>query len=362
MPVMDMREAAPFSMTNEAIFARQDLAHSMRQRGMSIEYIMREIGYKSTTSVYRAINAGAERALANENRVSQRMFGVEIEFNRTSQRAAREGIRRIDEEIQVSIEGYNHRVQRYWKLITDSSVRGTGTGNARFGCDGCSDEHENDRENEDCYCDCHEEYSDGCGLEIVSPIMKGREGFRELENVMKGIRRAGGGVDRSCGLHVHHDARDMNAEQLAYLLDFYISHQTLIDSMLAPSRRSTDRGNQWCRPYDDREKAEIVGYAKQGRLRDIHYDRYKTVNITSYAKYGSIEFRQHQGTLNYSKLSAWIRFGQSLMEASVKNGTEGAEVPKFETLEEMLDHLVEDGNLPTSTRKYLVARAKSYSA
>ena len=46
--------------------------------------------------------------------------------------------------------------------------------------------------------------------------------------------------------------------------------------------------------------------------------RYKTVNLACFSRYGTIEFRQHQGTHNGEKIVSWIKFVVALLDASVR--------------------------------------------
>lgn len=320
MPTLDMRRTA--------VEARQDLAFAMRERGLSHAEIAAVCGWSpNSDGIRRAILAGAERAKTNRGRTSTRGIGVEIEFLGTPRRRAVDAINELDNRIQVEIEGWNHRVQDYWKFITDGSVDGTGTGEG--------------------------------GLEAVSPILYGEKGLAELKMVLEGIRNAGGRVNRSCGLHVHHDARDMSAAQVAYLLEMYCENQTTIDQMLAPSRRSTNR-NRWCQPWSH-DKEHMIQTAKDGRSLE-NFDRYRTINVTSYPKYGSIEFRQHQGTLNHRKIVAWVKFGQAMMEHAKTIDNTTSTPPKFETVKEMTQFLITGGKLPAEVADYLTHRAEDYAA
>ncbi|WIC89111.1 carboxylate amine ligase [Arthrobacter phage Ottawa] len=321
MPTLDMRR--------NAVEQRQDLAYALNQRGLSHAEIADICGWSPTSDgIRRAIRAGERRAQTNAGRTSARRFGVEIEFNGTPRRNAVEQIELLDNQINCVIEGYNHNVQSHWKFITDGSVDGIGTGEG--------------------------------GLEAVSPILRGENGFAEMKTIVKGIKAAGGRVNRSCGLHVHHDANDMTGSQLAWLIEFYINNQTVIDTVLAPSRRSTVT-NRWCKPWGDHEKGRMLASAKTGIKTEMrHYDRYRTINVTSYAKYGTIEFRQHQGSLNARKISAWIKFGQAMMETAI--ASDGAAIPTFANIGEMVNHLTRMGGLPGEVGEYLVERAEDWAS
>jgi hypothetical protein len=171
-------------------------------------------------------------------------------------------------------------------------------------------------------------------------------------------------VDRTCGLHVHHDARDMTGTQLAWMLEFYVENQTVIDSILAPSRRSTS-GAYYCQPWQQGEKRTLYSTARMAKSSPSlfndqrNFPRYRTVNVQSYAKYGTIEFRQHQGSLNPRKIAAWVRFGQAMMETAM--ASDGADVPRFTSIQEMTNHLTRMGGLPGDVAEYLCDRAEDYA-
>ncbi len=126
-------------------------------------------------------------------------FGVEIEaYNCSRERLARE-LR--DAGIQVSVEGYNHDARNHWKLVTDSSLEGRDT------------------------------------FELVSPILVGEEGLKELETVCWVLDACDVKVNESCGFHVHMDASDFSIETWKNLALSYKHIETLIDSFMPRSRR-----------------------------------------------------------------------------------------------------------------------------
>ena len=249
-------------------------------------------------------------------RVHGRRFGVEIECV-LDPRAAAQALR----DAGVTTEGYmgyTHDVTAGWKVVTDATVHN--------------------------------------GCEVVSPILKGAAGIREMKRVMKALKAAGARVDRRCGLHVHHDVNDLDGETIARLVESYAYHQASIDTFLPASRR----GGQWCGHFRGREVGMVCEALRRdaASLRsgatDMPVDRYRTVNVTAYAKYGTVEFRQHQGTLNGRKAAAWVSLGWSLVGAAKAASDHTAHG-------DVLDLAAAHG-LSAPDRAYLAARREALSA
>lgn len=321
-------------MRRPAVHARQDLSWELRQQGFSNEQIMEMVGFNDTSSVSTAIKRGKERAVMNMGRISYRRFGVEVEFTGTSRREVEQKLRELDPSFPVEVQGYNHRVQSVWKLITDASVS-AGT--------------------------------EGAGLEAVSPILSGPEGYAQLATLLKAIKLAGGTVDKSCGVHVHHDANDMSPLAVANMVTFYAKNQRMMDLMVSKSRRSTEY-NRYCRPLGNTETAEVESAVKGAtpeELREAYgplnrFDRFRTINVTSYPKYGTLEIRQHQGTLNAKKISAWVKVGQAMMVAAIAQND--GPTPIFTELPELLAYLTERGGLDREVAEYMVERAEDLNS
>jgi len=48
------------------------------------------------------------------------------------------------------------------------------------------------------------------------------------------------------------------------------------------------------------------------------FSRYHVINMTAYLKYGTVEFRQHSGTIEFVKIANWLKITQALV-ATAKN-------------------------------------------
>ena len=246
---------------------------------------------------------------------TQRTFGVEIEFilnGPTRSELARRLTLALQEEFpnqKIVSEDYNHQVRNHWKIVTDASVYG--------------------------------------GAELVSPPLPATpESFRQIEIITSAMRNNGCTIDRQCGLHVHQDANDLTVRQVGHIYGLYASFQTLISSSLAPSRRGT---NSYCRPesfdsmndnYGNKATAKTWKGAKTKKLaksdfRQIanktkKFSRYSAINIEPLRAYGTIEFRQHQGTLNADKIISWVLVTQAMIERFVQHNLTWVE-PKTTT-------------------------------
>ena len=195
-----------------------------------------------------------------------RKFGIELEIVGISRQTALRALSAVG--IHVQGEAYNHTTRGHWKLVPDSSVSG--------------------------------------GFEVVSPILEGERGIEEAMTVAEALSDAGATVNRSCGFHVHFDAADLSAADVKAIVNRYAAHEAEIDAFMPPSRRGGE--NSFCLPvarflnrrFDEARTIEELAAAQPGR--------YFKVNLQSYRRHGTLEFRQHSGTVNANQVANWVRF------------------------------------------------------
>lgn len=224
-----------------------------------------------------------------------RTFGVEIECyqprDMSRQELAGEIARRTG--IQITAEGYSRRTRNYWKIITDATVMG--------------------------------------GVEIVSPILAGVIGLEQIEIICNALEQIGCRVDRSTGLHVHHDVTDYAKQHYVNLGALYIKLEGALDTIMPPSRRSGNpmirsvRGNGCVdveavqRRIDElrrcRNPEEVVNKINAGM------NRYHKLNLTNFTGRGTVEFRQHSGTIEAEKIIAWVKLTQNIVERAYEATT-----------------------------------------
>lgn len=201
-----------------------------------------------------------------------RKFGIEIEaYNCAREKLANE-LRAAG--IDVAVEGYNHTTRNHWKLVTDSSLTGNNT------------------------------------FELVSPVLQGEAGLKELEKICWVLEFCDVKVNDSCGLHIHMDAEDFDLQTWKNLALSYKHLERVIDSFMPQSRRQ----NYYCKGLGSISASEIQAAQSINDLRAAFgNNRYRKVNLEAYARHRTVEFRQHSGTTNFTKMENWIRFLNGLI-------------------------------------------------
>jgi len=204
-------------------------------------------------------------------------FGVEIECLMSHAAFANTESSR---KIQYFYQSYNHiDNDRYYKFVSDGSIRGNNP------------------------------------IECVSPVLTGKKGFESLENCCKALNEAGAQVNVSTGLHVHIGAQNLTDEAYINVFVNYQRLERVIDSFMANSRRGN--GCRWCHSLIGRNLG--LCRTKDTLLYALNNDRYFKVNPCSYERHKTIEFRQHQGSTDFVKISNWVNFCAKLVAWSKKN-------------------------------------------
>lgn len=221
--------------------------------------------------------------------------------------------------IDCSVEGYNHSLRSHWKLTTDVSLSRN-------------------------------------GYELVSPILRGDDGLEQIRTVCKVLNEFGCTVNRSCGLHVHHDMNNAQFHEWKNAAILYVKYEEQIDKLMAPSRRgngaqyvrSTHRGNKdWM--FEQLTRATTLSDVR----RVFNNDRYHKLNVTDGNYHGTIEFRHHGGTIDGDKIAAWVSLTAGIMSsARAAKFIKPVGADKFENLMKL--------TADKAARRFLRKRAKAF--
>ena len=212
----------------------------------------------------------------------RRKFGVEIEAYNCTTTKLKNALK--EEGINVEFEGYNHATRPHWKIVSDSSLSGDNT------------------------------------FELVSPILEGESGLKELKKVCWILDACGAKINASCGLHIHFDASNFTLDTWKNLVLGYKTLETIIDNFMPSSRRN----NIFCKPLRSITKAAIKNCRN---IQELQYsafneNRYFKLNPMSYNRHKTVEFRQHAGSTDFDKISNWILFLNGLITFATTNEIE----------------------------------------
>lgn len=231
-------------------------------------------------------------------------FGVEIEFTGITRRKAAGIVAKVlgtsvplaDSNVyktrtMIDSEG------RKWKVMRDSSIEPMSrSGNA-------TDEYR---------------------CEFVTPPLR-YEDIETLQTIVRELRAAGAVANYSCGIHVHVDGANHNAQSLRRLVKFFQARQELVYEALQVSR---DRTERWCKPVSktlidemakvkniSRDDMERIWYSRANDnnytgIDHSHYNptRYHALNLHSFFSKGTVEFRLFNSTLHAGKIKAYVQF------------------------------------------------------
>jgi len=210
------------------------------------------------------------------------------------------------------------------------------------------------------------------GVEIVSPILRGEAGLANVRKTATALVEGKFKVNVQCGLHVHMGAGDLTVLQKRNIVGQFIRYERFFDLILPVSRRSTRYAKSlrsgMAPPSANPDKAaqhailkllecdtpdQFTAYA--GRMLGDHHAR------LSFNAHGTLEFRQHSGTINPDKIENWVR----LILAFTEGAKDKAPLPFYSRPlepEEEMERFFKLFSVPTDVRQYYRERHKALYA
>lgn len=124
-------------------------------------------------------------------------------------------------------------------------------------------------------------------------ILLKEDNYKEtMKKVCEVLAKVKAIVNKSCGMHVHLDMRNRNAE-MAY--QNLVSAQGILFKMNPKSRTQT-----YAKKVTSRNFEEVKNVPSGGT------HRYVGINATAINKHTTLEVRIHSGTIDYTKITNWI--------------------------------------------------------
>jgi len=237
--------------------------------------------------------------------LKNQLFGVEVEMTGITREKAAAIVAEVLDSTpsQPNSSCYKTRTiidqaARKWKVMRDSSITPIRNDDSNASID---------------------EYK----VEFVTPPLK-YEDIELLQSIIRKLRENGAKSHSSCGIHIHVDGANHNANSLRRLVNFMTSRQDLIYEALEIGNRA----DRWCHKLNSallvemkkdknlsKEKAEQIWYSSAndgytGGISHEHYNhtRYHGVNLHSYFSKGTVEVRLFNSTLHAGKIKAYIQF------------------------------------------------------
>lgn len=225
------------------------------------------------------------------------------------------------------------------------------------------------------------------GFELVTPPIPESRYSDYVGDVVNSIKKYGFDINKTCGLHVHFDARDLvkNPKNISQVLRTVYSIEDIILSMNPPSRWD----NKYCVSlsknylFDDFAKPmpveafenywySIGDYRYRNLSKsDIEsmkgskygHAKYSGINFHSMMHRGTIEFRYHAGTLQTDKIVNWMRFLSKLLNYGVYefDDEKVVELYSMPTTIRKFEKMIEYFNIPKDLASYMKERVKKFN-
>ncbi len=167
----------------------------------------------------------------------------------------------------------------------------------------------------------HDGSLDNSGVEAVSIAMNGDLLFNKIQEATTYLHDCGFSVNKSCGLHIHIDSRDLSEQDLKKVYLLYSVFEDNLYSIVSPSRRN----NSYCKKLPkefnellDKSLKTFWYKCDSPVVEKYHSSRYHFLNFNSHFYRGTIEVRLHNGTLSYDKIQNWILINLKLVEYALK--------------------------------------------
>ncbi len=156
----------------------------------------------------------------------------------------------------------------------------------------------------------------GVVKEFYSPPLRGDDGLQIVSNFCKIAKNRDWRVDGQCGYHLHIDCSTFDKNELINIAKAYHYTYLMWQAFVGKHRW----GNRYCGngptsfelfdKLDNYNSDELNWYEMTSNLDS----REQWINWMSYPKFGTVEIRLHEGTLDYETISNWIKAHLTFIE------------------------------------------------
>ena len=172
------------------------------------------------------------------------------------------------------------------------------------------------------YSQCRDGSINPGGVEFVSRPMNGDNLFNSITSFCNILNKKRYFVDKSCGLHIHLEV-PKKVDYLKNIYLFYEKFEPLLFNMVPRSRQRTDYCKKYKTYYDnsiqtlfktetlDEFKSMVYETKSKLKIKNIsskhnYNKRYCWINFHSIFYRGTLEIRNHSGTISSTKINNWL--------------------------------------------------------
>ena len=173
----------------------------------------------------------------------------------------------------------------------------------------------------------------GNGREFVTIPMAHDKLFQVIDELCEFLKKKNCQINKSCGFHCHLDMKKENYHNVRKTFLVFSIFEDVLFNMLPESRRTS----RYCLPLkkDYRQFFNTKGRNEQRKFENYWFEtnnkdtiehkkkhkwdesRYVSINYHSLFFHGTLENRQHSGTLSATKMKNWILINQILTDYAI---------------------------------------------
>jgi hypothetical protein len=172
------------------------------------------------------------------------------------------------------------------------------------------------------------------GGELVGPPLDfdNPEERAQVDTAIAALRRAGARTADAAGIHVHVDARDLDARQVAAVGRFFAKYEDAIYRMASSGWNKIRSGSKiYAKPLTTDQKQGLMKVRNENGLKKAwygenvgefyaptsqhgHRSRYCGLNLHSWFYRGTIEFRVFNSSLNAERIQCYIAMSVAIVQ------------------------------------------------
>ena len=182
--------------------------------------------------------------------------------------------------VPCNFEGYNHTTRAQWKIVTDATLGGVQN-----------------------------------GMELVSPILTGEEGLKNLAKCLRASQEAGMFIHEQGGVHIHMGNQQWDLQHRKNILLNQVKVQKFFLKTIPQYLENQAR--QWARPFDTSSSFtdRVRNANSTQQLARVTGTRYMLINITN-TRQPTWEWRYPTGSLEVDTNTYSARMIDKLVQVS----------------------------------------------